>query len=90
MTANEKDKEMEGPDKYTNAWYRQQIGGMTHILNRLSYEYTVQADKLRLLVSRIEALEQQRVADQAEIGGIKSRLEAAAQYVAKLKPEAKK
>jgi hypothetical protein len=86
---SERDAELEGPDKYTNAWYRQQIGGMVHILNRLSYEYTVQADKLRLLVSRLEALEQQRAVDQAEIGGIKSRLDAAAQVVAKMKKEPK-
>ena len=86
---SEKDKELEGPDKYTNAWYRQQIGGMLHILNRLSYEYTVQADKLRLLVSRLEALEQQHAADQAEIGGIKARLDAAAQVVARMKKEPK-
>lgn len=77
------------PDKYTNEWYRVQLAGITHNLNRLAHEYVTQHEIILSLRCRIDELERHRAEDMAEIGAVKSRLDAAAAVVAKMKKEPK-
>lgn len=63
------------PDPYTNLWWREQIKGILHSVNRCNAEYAGAQDQIERLESRCERLESQLVDSQAEIGKLRGELD---------------
>lgn len=68
--------ERDAPDPYSNAWYRQQFSGMTHLLNRQANELADQHQALMAVKQQIAKLEAAANQDQTKIGELLNRLEA--------------
>lgn len=65
----------EQPEQYSNAWYRQQLFGLNHAFNRLSYEYETQYKASVLDRERIAKLETEREELMCKIGELFNRLD---------------
>ena len=76
---------MTAPDEYSNAWYRQQLRGITHSHNRALADYVDLWEEVRALRKTVEALVELRENDAAEIGKLHERIENAAKAFAELK-----
>ena len=75
----------DSPDEYSNAWYRQQLRGITHSHNRALSDYVDLWEEVRALRKTVEALVEIRERDAAEIGKLHERIENAAKAFAELK-----
>lgn len=58
----------DGPDPFSNAWYRQQFTGQQFSINKCLAEYVSADERIEALVRRVSQLERDREQDRAEIG----------------------
>ena len=66
---------MNQPDPYSMAWWRQQMKGVTHSINRCNAEYASAADLIEALTKRVDSLENSLEDARAEIGRLRDEIE---------------
>lgn len=74
----------DGPDKYSNEWYRQRLGLLRHHQERLEVENLDLSEKVNELSGRVGQMEAARLEDMAKIGELIGRLDQAAREFANL------
>ena len=62
-------------DQDTRLWFRQQIRGMSHSVNRCNAEYASAADLIEALTDRVAKLELQHEENQIAIGQLRDEME---------------
>lgn len=78
---------MAEPDPYSNAWWRTQIRGILHSVNRCNCDYADTAEQITALTIHVAKLEAALFDAQAEIGRLRSDME---EHVNKIREAYKK